>query len=162
MIDKLIDIIGREAVLFESFLELLEKQQRMLVENNLDGLNQVTAEQHERLTESQLLNAQRMELVEQIKKDKHIEGDLNITRLLTLIDQQQADRLEQLQSLILELNDKITETRNQNAILLNRSREYISKTMDMLSKINTPKSPTYGQAGESQERGASLVIDRSI
>ncbi len=25
MIDKLIDIIGREAVLFESFLELLEK-----------------------------------------------------------------------------------------------------------------------------------------
>ena len=162
MIDTLIDIIGKEAVLFESFLELLEKQQRMLVENNLDGLNQVTAEQHERLTESQMLNSRRMDVVAQIKKDKHIEGDLNITRLLTLIDQQQADRLEQLQDVILSLNDKITETRNQNAILLNRSREYIAKTMDMLSKINAPKSPTYGQSGESDHQPAALSIDRRI
>ncbi len=162
MIDTLIDIIGKEAVLFESFLELLEKQQRMLVENNLDGLNQVTAEQHERLTESQMLNSRRMEVVAQIKKDKQIEGNLNITRLLTLIDQQQADRLEQLQDVILSLSDKITETRNQNAILLNRSREYISKTMDMLSKINAPKSPTYGQKGESEHQHAALSIDRRI
>lgn len=162
MIDTLIKIIGKEAALFESFLELLEKQQRMLVENDLDGLNRVTAEQHERLTESQMLNTQRLEVVEQIKKDKHIEGDLNITRLLTLIDQQQADRLEQLQNVILGLNDKISETRNQNAILLNRSREYISKTMDMLSKINAPKSATYGQTGESQDQCNTVAIDRRV
>lgn len=162
MIDKLIKIIGREAALFESFLELLEKQQRMLVENDLEGLNQVTAEQHERLTESQMLNSQRLDVVEQIKKDKNIEGDLNITRLLTLIDQQQADRLEQLQTVILSLNDKISETRNQNAILLNRSREYISKTMDMLSRINAPKSPTYRQSGESDIQHSALSIDRRI
>ena len=162
MIDELIKIIGREATLFESFLELLEQQQKMLVENNLDGLNQVTAEQHERLTESQMLNSQREKVVAKIKKDKNIEGDLNITRLLSLIDQQQADRLEQLQNLIIGLNDKIIETRNQNAILLNRSREYISKTMDMLSRINTPKSPTYGQTGESEAQQNSLAIDRRI
>lgn len=162
MIDELIKIIGREAALFESFLELLEKQQRMLVENNLDGLNQVTAEQRERLTESQMLNSQRLEVVEQIKKDKNIEGDLNITRLLTLIDQYQADRLEQLQNVILSLNDKIAETRNQNAILLNRSREYISKTMDMLSRIHAPKTSTYGQSGESKEQRSAVSIDRRI
>ncbi len=162
MIDKLIEIIGREAILFESFFELLEKQQRMLVENNLDGLNQVTAEQHEKLIESQLLNQQRLDAVEQIKKDKNIEGDLNITRLLTLIDQQQADRLEQLQNVILGLTNKISETRNQNAILLNRSREYISKTMDMLSRINAPKSPTYGKSGQNQEQCNNIAIDRRI
>lgn len=162
MIDVLIEIIGKEAALFESFLELLEKQQRMLVENNLDGLNEITAEQHERLTESQMLNSQRIEIVEQIKKDKNIDGDLNITRLLTLIDRQQADRLEQLQNVILELNDKILETRNQNAILLNRSREYISKTMEMLARIHAPKSPTYGQSGESYKQNSTVAIDRRI
>ena len=162
MIDTLIEIIGKEASLFESFLELLEKQQRMLVENDLDGLNQVTAEQHERLTESQLLNKRRLDVVEQIKRDKAIDGDLNISRLLTLIDQQQADRLVQLQNIILDLNDKIIDTRNQNAILLNRSREYISKTMDMLSRIHAPQSPTYSQNGNSKEQHRSVVIDRSI
>ncbi len=134
----------------------------MLVENDLDGLNQVTADQHERLTESHMLNSRRLEVVEQIRKDKNIEGDLNVTRLLTLIDQQQADRLEQLQNVITELNDKITDTRNQNAILLNRSREYISKTMDMLSRIHAPKSPTYGQTGASYDQHQPLSIDRSI
>lgn len=161
MIDKLIEIIGKEAALFESFLELLEKQQRMLVENNLDGLNEVTADQREKMTESQLLNNRRLELVELIKRDKQIQGDLNVTRLLDLVDKQQADRLSQLQIIIMDLNDKITYTRNQNAMLLNRSREYISKTIDMLSKINT-KETTYSPTGMNSDQRMSVAIDRSV
>ncbi len=161
MIDNLIKIIGKEAALFESFLELLEKQQRMLVENNLDGLNQVTAEQREKMTESQLLNNKRLEIVELIKADKQIQGDLNVTRLLELVDQEQADRLAKLQQLILSLNDKIADTRNQNAILLNRSREYISKTMEMLSRINSHES-TYSSTGIKNEQRTNVAIDRRI
>lgn len=161
MIDKLIEIIGKEAVLFETFLELLEKQQRMLVENNLEGLKQVTADQREKISESQLLNMQRLEIVEYIKKDKNIQGDLNVSRLLELVDQQQADRLQKLQTLILSLNDKIMETRNQNAILLNRSREYISKTMEMLSRINNHDA-TYDPKGISKKKPGNVAIDRRI
>ena len=161
MIDKLIEIIGKEAALFESFLDLLEKQQRMLVENNLDGLNEVTADQREKMTESQLLNNRRLEIVEIIKRDKQIQGDLNVTKLLELVDKQQADRLSQLQKIILDLNDKITYTRNQNAMLLNRSREYISKTIDMLSKINT-KETTYSPTGMNSSQRMSVAIDRSV
>ena len=51
MINKLIEIIGREAAIFESFLDLLEKQQRMLVENDADGLNRITDLQREKLVE---------------------------------------------------------------------------------------------------------------
>ena len=162
MIDKLIEIIGKEAALFEEFLDLLEKQQRMLVENNLEGLTRVTVEQREKLSESQRLNNLRLEVVANIKADKNIQGDLNVTRLLELVDQQQAARLTELQSVILSLNNKITETRNQNATLLNRSREYISKTMEMLSRINTPDS-TYGKSGVKIDTpGNNVAIDRRI
>lgn len=159
MINKLIEIITQEAALFESFLELLERQQRMLVENNVDGLNEVTELQREKLVETQLLNKERQELVEQIRVANDIEGDLNVTRLLELVDDDQAERLQQLRAIILNLNDKITHTRNQNAMLLNRSREYILKTMEMLSRINKPK-PTYTPSGSTKDQELNVALDR--
>lgn len=159
MINKLIEIIGREAAIFEAFLELLEKQQEMLVKNDAEGLTHITDLQREKLVESQLLNKRRLELVSQIKIANNIEGDLNVTRLLDIVDQDQADRLQKLQRIILDLNDKITTTRNQNAMLLNRSRQYIMKTMEMLSRVNSPES-TYTEKGASKENSKNVVVDR--
>ena len=159
MVNKLIETIGREAALFESFLELLEIQQKMLVEHNLEGLKDVTVRQQEKLSESYNLNKERLELIEKIREVNQFDGDLDVSRLIEIIDKVQADRLTTLQETILTLNDKITETRNQNAMLLNRSREYIMKTMDMLSKINSPK-PTYTAQGKSTEKNSNIAVDR--
>ena len=159
MIDDLIDIIGEEAALFASFLELLERQQRLLVDNDVEGLNRVTELQREKLVESQLLNRRREELVEQVKQANAIEGDLNVTRLLEMIDQDQAHQLNKLRDLIQSLNDKITTTRNQNVMLLNRSREYIARTMEMLSRIGGP-SGQYAACGAPENRAASVAVDR--
>jgi flagellar biosynthesis/type III secretory pathway chaperone len=161
MIDRLIDIVGQEAALFESFLELLEQQQQMLVKNDVEGLNRVTQQQREKLRESQRLNRQREEIIEHIKQANAIEGDLNVTRLVEIVDQDRAHQLIKLRDLIQSLNDKITTTRNQNALLLNRSREYIAKTMEMLSRINAP-SNTYGASGAQKGPAASVVVNRSV
>ncbi len=159
MVNTLIDIIGKEAALFESFLELLEQQQRMLVENDIDGITRVTDLQREKLIQSQLLNKKRLELVEAIKIANHIEDDLNVTRLLEIVDQTQADRLQHLQKIILALSDQINRTRNQNAMLLNRSREYIMKTMEMLSRIQGTPS-TYSASGNTKDHSRTVAVDR--
>ncbi len=159
MINQLIDIISREAALFESFLELLERQKEMLVANDLDGLQQVTCCQHEKLTESRILNKQREELVAQIKAARAIDGDLTVSRLIALVDQDQAERLRQLRELILELNDKINSSRNSNAMLLNQSREFVAKTMSMLSKMNNPE-PTYGRTKTESDPKRAIALDR--
>ncbi len=159
MVNRLIEIIGKEAALFESFLELLEKQQSLLVANDVRGLNEVTEGLREKLTESRLLNQQREELIEQIKITNAVEGDLNVTRLLEIIDANQADRLLRLRNLIYSLNDKIEQVRNQNAMLLNRSREYIGKMMEMLSRIDTP-SGQYNAAGGSGRCDGVVAVDR--
>lgn len=161
MVNKLIAVIGREAELFESFLDLLEQQQRMLVKNDLKGLTEVTSQQQEKLIVSQNLNQHRLELVEAIKRDRNLEGDLNVSRLIEIVDREQADRLEMLQKIIMNLTDKINETRNQNAILLNRSREYIVKTVEMLSRINTPDTG-YTAKGVNADSRNNLALDRRV
>lgn len=159
MINRLIDIIGREASLFESFLALFEKQQDMLVANDVDGLNVITEELRERVVESRLLNQQREELVEEIRLDNRIDGDLNVTRLLDIVDDEQASQLIRLREMITSLNDKIATTRNQNAVLLNQSREYISSMMGMLSKLSHPE-PAYSSTGAGDQVSYNLALDR--
>jgi len=159
MVDRLIDILGKEAALFESFLELLERQRELLVKDDVEELNKITDLQREKLVESRILNRQREELVEKIKVANAIEDDLNVTRLLEMVDKGRADQLAKLRNLILNLSEKITTTRNQNAMLLNQSREYIAKTMEMLSRIQSP-SGAYAPRDDRKQRMANVAVDR--
>lgn len=159
MVAALIQVISREAAVFEDFLGLLKQQQEMLVQNDIDGLNQNTALQREKVVESQILSKNREELVSEIKSANAIEGDLNVSRLLELVDEDQGSRLLQLRNIINGLNDKIGEVRDQNAMLLNRSREYINRTMELLAKINNPDT-SYSKNGTTVGNGSSVAVDR--
>lgn len=158
-VTSLIKIIGQEASVFEDFLMLLGRQQEMLVKNDADGLNKITALQREKVVESQLLNKRREALVSEIRSTNAIEGDFNVTRLIELVDEDQGNRLIQLRSIISGLNSKINEVRDQNALLLNRSREYIAKTLELLSRLNNPNT-NYTQNGLPTKSGAAVAVDR--
>lgn len=159
MVEKLISILSKEAIVFEEFLKLLGQQQEKLVNNDIDGLNQVTELQREKVAYSQLLNQRREKLVSEMQSANAIEGDLNVSKLLEHVDEHQGSRLIQLRKIIQGLTNKISEVRDQNAMLLNRSREYISRTMEMLSKINNPDAG-YTANGETVENGSSVAVDR--
>jgi hypothetical protein len=160
MINRLIEIISKEAALFESFLELLELQKEMLVTDNLEGLAGVTEQHQQKLLESRRLGKQREELVDQIRAVNAIDGDLTVTRLLEHVDEDQANRLLHLRELIFGLNEKINETRNTNAMLLNQSREFIARTMATLAKINNPRGSSYAPAGVVAHGDANVMVDR--
>ncbi len=161
MINSLIDILGREAALFESFLRLLEQQQTALVENDADELNRVTELQREKMIESNLLGKQRDDMLEEIRQHNAIEGDLTVSRLLEMVDQNQADHLSMLRNSILLLNDKILKTRNQNALLLNKSRQYIQRMMEMLSKVGTTNEG-YSASGAENNSSMNVALDRRV
>jgi len=159
MVEKLIETLSSEAVICEDFLKLLSQQQEMLVNNDIDGLNRVTWLQREKVAQSQLLNQRRDRLVAEIKSANAIEGDLNVSMLLEHVDEHQGGRLIQLREIIQSLTQKIGEVRNQNAMLLNRSKEYILRTMELLSKINNPDSG-YAANGDTVENSSSVAVDR--
>ncbi len=159
MIDRLIELIGREAALFESFLELLERQQAKLVASDADGLKQITVDLQEKVMESQVLDRRRRELVEEIRVVNGIEDDLNVTRILEMADQSQAARLTTLREQILGLNEEIGRTRDQNAMLLNRSRDYVMKTMELISRIGGPEG-AYTPTGQTDAAAQTLAVDR--
>ncbi len=161
MIDQLIQIINAEALLFEEFLRLLEEQKLALVANDTERLVQVTQLQQQKLVESAALNRKRNGLIGALQEANKIEGDVTITRLLGYADEDQSQRLSQLRDAILALNERITSARNTNAMLLNRSREFIARTMNMLSRMHTPDQ-TYGRVGDAPRGNNAVAVDRRI
>jgi len=161
MINKLIQVISREALVFEEFLELLDHQKEALVANDTERLNEVTRLQQKKLLESRALNQSREDVIAVIKETNDIVGDLTVSRLLDYADEDQSQRLTKLKDAIRALDDRINEARNTNAMLLNRSREFISRTMSMLSQLNGPER-TYSCNGVASKETSSVVVDRRI
>jgi len=140
MVAELIVLIGNEAALFEEFLELLGRQQGMLIKSDVEGLSRIKARRRKKVMESQLLNKQREELICTIKSTNAIVGDLYTSRLIELVDEDQGSRLVQLRRILDSLNSEIGAVRSQNEVLLKRSREYVKRTLELLDKINSPKN----------------------
>lgn len=159
MVNQLIEILGKEAELFEAFLELLEKQKATLVANDLDALRNVTERQEKLMSQSSELAEQREQVIARIRLENDIDEDLTVSRLLETVDEEKADKLAQLRDTILGLNDSIAEVRNSNAMLLNQSRQFISRTMSSLARIVNPE-PTYNMRPDRSQARANVIIDR--
>lgn len=138
MVTELIELIGNEASLFEEFLRILERQQHMFLSNDIEGLNHLRARRRKKVIEGQLLNRQREELLSIIKVTNVIEGNLHVSRLIELIDEDQGGRLNEFRKIFDNLNSEIGAVRSQNEVLLNRSREYVQRTLKLLDRINSP------------------------
>jgi len=154
----LIEMIEKEAALFDSFLDLLEQQQAALVANDLEAINRITEMLREKTVQNQFLNRSREEIIDDIRQANAIQGDLSVTRLLELVDEQQADQLRHLRQVIFDLHDKIADTRNRNAQLINRSRDYVARTMAMLAKVGRPDA-TYASTGLGAGSDRTVAVD---
>ena len=72
-----------------------------------------------------------------------------------------AGRLSHMRDLICGLDEQIVQVRNQNAALLNRSREFIDKSMQMLSRVGRSEGG-YSPSGSSTGNGTRVMVDRRV
>jgi len=159
LVYELIEILKEEASLFETFLDLLEKQQKALVKNDLDEINRITGLQHDKAMESRRLINRREDVIGKLTLDGASSEDLTISKLIESVASGQAIVLGQLRNSILDLNEKITKVRNQNAMLINRSRENIVKTMELISRIGAPEA-SYQSKGRVESTRTNIIVDR--
>jgi hypothetical protein len=159
LVRELIEVLKKEASLFETFLELLEEQQQALVRNDLDGINRTTERQREKTVESAILSRKREELISRITLEGCAGENITISKLIDAVSSGQAEILGRLKASILEIMEKINRTKSQNEMLIDRSRRNIARTVELLARINAPEG-SYGRAGKQENGTANLALDR--
>jgi hypothetical protein len=159
LVMELIGVLKTEASLFETFLDLLERQQTALVKNDIAALNSITDVQRGKIIEAGELARKRSSLVSRIAAIDGAPENPTISNLLDSVSDDQAGTLGRLRNTILELNERISKIRLQNEMLINRSRENIMKMMELLARLKAPDDNYRGQ-GRRNEIQTSLALDR--
>jgi len=159
LVSELIEVLKKEASLFETFLELLERQQRALVKNDVTVLNEITELLREKTINSAILAQKRDAITRRLSSERNLNENLTISILMDSIQPGQATILEQLRETILDFNERIVRRREQNEMLINRSRDNIMRTMELLGQFGKPGN-SYQSEGKKSSQQTNLALDR--
>jgi flagellar biosynthesis/type III secretory pathway chaperone len=159
---ELIEVIGAEVGIFERFLQTLQRQQDALVDNNLDLLNETTAELEVLTSETKKAESRRQKLVAQVTQDLELSPeDINLSQLAALANASQASELSRLQQTLLDLHEQIQESKNRNEFLIKKSMEYLDATISQLS--GEEQGSTYQpDATAANGKRRPLSLDRKV
>lgn len=166
-IRELLNVLEEEATLFASFLSALEEQKVKIVEGDVPGLERVTHELQEKLTSSRILERKRRDLSSRLAESAGMREDVNVTRLLDLVNAADGAALSKMRDTILDLNKRIEESRARNGVLVEKSRQIVRETLKIMSHASAPitNGSTYerdaGVNENSKERPA-LAMDRRV
>ncbi len=161
LLDRLITVIGDEAILFEKFLRMLERQQKALIKNDVDDLQAVTAELQHVVMQSKRLEDDRAEIVDEIRRCGGTEDNLTVSQICDMADASRSTQLKTLRETVLSLYSRIEETRMRNGLLIQQSVEQIRNTVEMISRLPAQKDMYEGKGGVSREY-APLGVDRRV
>jgi hypothetical protein len=160
---QLIKLIGEEVVIFETFVELLNRQQEALVANDMELLASVTEEQERLALTTSQAEKRRAELVQTLSQELNREpNDINLTELAKLAAEPELNQLRTLQATLTGLHSQISTIKSRNDFLIRKSMEYINNTLTYLSAAGEKETTYSTDKNKRVNNGHLAVVDRRI
>ena len=160
---QLIKLIGEEVVIFETFVELLNRQQEALVANDMELLATITQEQERLALTTSQAERRRTELVRILSLELNRDSnDINLTELTKLVAEPESNHLRTLQTTLLGLHDQISTIKSRNDFLIRKSMEYINNTLTYLSAAGEKEATYVPDKNKRVPNGHATVVDRRI
>ncbi len=160
---QLIKLIGDEVVIFEAFLDLLNRQQAALVANDMELLAQVTDEQERLALTTSQVEKRRADLVRQLSQElNRSQSDINLTELAKLVAGPESRELQSLQETLTGLHEQIATIKSRNDFLIKKSMEYINNTMTYLTASGEKEATYVADKTKRANNGHLAVVDRRI
>lgn len=159
---RLISLIGEEVLIFETFLQYLNRQQEALVKNDLEALQIVTHDQEILSQRTTQVEQERRALVAEISVGlDRDQDDLTLTELKKLVSEPESNQIHALQGTLLNLHEQISTIKSRNDFLIRKSMEYINTTMSQLGLTEQSDKRTYSaDVVKTNPTQKSALVDR--
>ncbi|MBT4504667.1 MAG: flagellar protein FlgN [Gemmatimonadetes bacterium] len=147
---ELIDIINEEIRLFNHLLQLTQEEQTAIVEDDLAGIETSVMGQQQVASEAHLLEARRLQVVEELSlRLGGTDEDVNLARLIEVLEDGQGEELARMRETLLELNQRIRTVSENNAFLIRQSVRYTDRCLDILTGQSVGRG-MYGKFGRTR------------
>ena len=159
-IDELIEIVQSEVCTFQRLLDNMEREQRALIKNDVDGLDSMVAEQQNLTAEAGRLEAERTALVTLLSAALGEEPDtVTLRRLVEQVQGPESERLGEMRETLIDLQEKIRRTNRHNLLLIKQSMKYADRTLQILTGGDGSEG-LYAQTGKVEN--ASSVSNQGL
>ena len=151
LIIRLIEIINAEIRSFHKLLELLQAEQAAIVEDDVEGIEKCVIEQHQVSAQAQMLEVERIQVVEDLSQGLDVDTDnVSLTRLIQFLEKNQGEELAGMREVLLDLNQKIRQANENNAFLIRQSMRFTDRCLDILTG-QPGGQRTYGKFGATRK-----------
>ena len=160
LIENLISVLSEENALYEELIPIAEKKTQVIVANDLEALQTITAQEQRIVDRVANLEKRRNEVI--INIGAVLSKDPKELNFKSLIDALKGQKKEQQQ--LRELHDKLRSTTDRMIQLNNRNKDLINQSLEMIefnlnyiqSSWMSPGTAQYGRtAAETETQGFS-------
>ena len=159
---ELIEVINEEVRTFHRLLTSLQEEQRVIVEDDLQGIEEIVADQQQLAVYAHQIEARRIQLVDELALRLDLQPDnVSLSRLVEVLEGPHSEELANMREQLLELNGKIRATSENNAFLIRQSLRYTERCLDILTGQQVERG-VYGQFGKAKRSaGERFVLNQT-
>ncbi len=159
---ELIEVINEEVRTFHRLLTSLQEEQQVIVEDDLEGIEEIVTEQRELAVYAHQVEARRIQLVDELALHLDLQPDnMSLSRLVEVLEGPHSEELANMRGQLLELNGQIRATSENNAFLIRQSLRYTERCLDILTGQQIERR-VYGQFGKAKRSaGARSVLNQT-
>lgn len=154
IIDNIIELFQKEYELLKEVQMLNNKKTNFIIENNINGLNELSSHEKQKIDEINNMEAQRQELLKEVSilVGKQVSS---IDDLLMLCNDFQRQRLSESKAKMIRVINDLKNINQLNLGLIKNSLEYVDFMVNMISSFLVDDS-TYQKDGQSKSNKKNL------
>lgn len=162
LIGTLIDILKKEADLYEGVLKLSKSKTDVIVEGKVSGLEGITSIEQSMIMKLGKLEEEREKTVEQIALQLHVKAsDITITNLEKRFSDEQAEKLKDCRNTLAKLVNELSTANELNSKLIRNSLDYIDFSINILTNAGSTGN-NYGNSGQSNDLKKKNFFDMRL
>ena len=164
LVVQLIELVNEEIRVFNALFDLLKQEQAAIVADDVLAIEASADAKIQVAEEARQMEEQRLWLLQQLSASLNMApGQADLARLIEVVEKHHGEELTRMRHVLLELNQKIRETNDNNSFLIRQSMRYTERCLDIL--VGHPGDRgLYGKFGKSRKRGTSprSVLNRTV
>ena len=164
LISELIQVVNEEIRLFHALLDVLRNEQPAIVNDDLEAIKQASEAKKHYAEEAAKIEFRRQELVVELSSGFNMDPkQIDLSRLIDVIDQQHGSQLEAMRETLMDLNKKIRDANDNNSFLIRQSMRYTDRCLDILTGHPGDRE-MYGKFGLNKKptNSARSMVNRTV
>ena len=146
--DSLLSVLKKEIDIYKELHASIIQERKILGRPSIDELYESNSRKETCILKTKMLDEVRMNIITRIVKSHGVEEeDINLSTVLSYVDDNHVEELKECQSTLRSLVRNIMELNEENKALLDTSLFYVRNSIDFINNLMSPDL-TYMNTGQ--------------